>query len=96
MEDEIEFYYHLLEESSTISRNNYQKFVWKCRKIIELMDILNESYDKKIIRNMLIFILSLFDNYKTDFLSSRGVELKELSETERKILISTLKDEFLS
>ena len=45
---------------------------------------------------MLIFILSLFDNYKTDFLSSRGVELKELSETERKILISTLKDEFLS
>jgi hypothetical protein len=96
MDWEVEFYSNIMEQALAVLDKDDKKFIWKCRKIIELMDILNESYDKKIIRNMLIFILSLIDNYKTDFLSSRGVELKRLSETERKILITTLKEEFLS
>jgi hypothetical protein len=93
MDWEVEFYSNIMEQALAVLDKDDKKFIWKCRKIIELMDIFN---DKKIIRNMLIFILSLIDNYKTDFLSSRGVELKRLSETERKILITTLKEEFLS
>jgi len=96
MINEIELYHDILDESSIVLRNKYQRFVWKCHKIIELMNDLDDFCDKKILRNALILIISLFNNYSPDYITSGSVKLEKISKIERENLIRILEKEFLS
>ncbi|MFX1392314.1 MAG: hypothetical protein ACFFAH_01955 [Promethearchaeota archaeon] len=96
MINEIELYHNILDESSIVLSNKYQRFVWKCHKIIELMNDLDENCDKKILRNALIIINSLFNNYSPDCINSGSIKLEKLSKIERENLIRVLEKEILS
>ncbi|MFX0187793.1 MAG: hypothetical protein ACFE8A_08660 [Candidatus Hodarchaeota archaeon] len=86
MDWEVEFYSNIMEQALAVLDKDDKKFIWKCRKIIELMNFLRQSYKKIVVKNALILILSLFEDYRIDAISKK----------EKNILINTLKEEFLA
>ncbi|MFX1392313.1 MAG: hypothetical protein ACFFAH_01950 [Promethearchaeota archaeon] len=96
MDWEVEFYSNIMEQALAVLDNNDEKFIWKCRKIIELMNFLKYSYNKLLVKNALILILSLFENHYIGLVTSKPKNLDYFSKQEKKILIDTLKEEFLA
>lgn len=93
LDKEVDYYSDILEQVSLILNDEDQAFIWKCHQIIDLMNYFKESKDKSFIKNALIIILSLFENFYIDLVLSKGIDLDEMSIQEKEILIETLKDE---
>lgn len=96
MDWEVEFYSNIMEQALAVLDTNDEKFIWKCRKIIELMNFLRHSYKKIVVKNALILILTLFEHYGIDLISSKSEDLDAFSKQEKNILINMLKEEFLA
>jgi len=96
MDWEVEFYSNIMEQALAVLDDKDEKFIWKCRKIIELMNFLKHSYNKLLVKNALIIILSLFEDYCIDLITSNRDDLDALSKLEKKIFIDTLKEEFFA
>ena len=83
------------------SRNDIKKKeICRDRSIIKLMKIWKnkkESFMKEIIKNSLIFVLTLFEDEDDppDLYNTLGKESSSLKNREREVFISQLKNEFL-
>ena len=86
MDWEVEFYSNIMEQALAVLDTNDEKFIWKCRKIIELMNFLRHSYKKIVVKNALILILSLLEDYCIDLISSKSEDLDTISKQEKNIL----------
>ncbi len=95
MSDESEFYMEILEKYSKICDDEDEKLIGVCQKIVELMEILRITNDKQLVKNALIFILSLFDlDHVVEFKSSGDHTSNYISNQEKEKLISILEEEF--
>ncbi len=94
MSNENEFYMEILEKYSKICDDEDEKLIGVCQKIVELMEILRITNDKQLVKNALIFILSLFDLDHVELKSSKDNTPYYISHQERKKLISILEEEF--
>ena len=98
MDWEVIFYSEIMEQAFDILNDNNNRFIWECHKIIELMNILKESEKenfKLIIKNALILLLSIFEDFYIDSLDSKSAEFDDISNQEKEILINTLKSEII-
>ena len=99
--DEINCYDEILD-CFMKSKNDYkQKEICRDRSIIKLMKIWKnkkELYIKEVIKNSLIFVLTLFEDEEDppDLYNTLGKESSLLKNSERGELVSILKEEFLS
>ena len=96
MDWEARLYSDIMEQAFYVLNDYDDRFIWKCHIIIDLMDILKESVKesiKLVIKNALILLLSIFEDYYIDLLDSKSVEFDEISNQEKDILINTLKSE---
>ena len=99
--DEINCYNEILD-CFIKSKNDFrQKEICRDRSIIKLMKILKDKKDeyiKEIIKNSLIFILTLFEAEEDppDLYNTLGKESSSLKNSEKEDFVSTLKEEFLS
>ena len=99
--DEINCYNKILDCFMKSKNDFKQKEICRDRSIIKLMKIWKEEwafYIKEIIKNSLIFVLTLFEdeNDPPDLCNTLGKESSSLKNSEKKELVSTLKEEFLS
>lgn len=95
MINETEYYSDLMKEFSYIRNDVYQRELWRNEKIIELMKISEKIYYHKFIQNSLIFIMSLFNDNFIDSYEYESKVIDDLVESERQILLSTLKVEII-
>jgi len=96
MDWEVIFYSEIIDQAFDLLNKDKNSLIWKCHKIIELMNILKESENeflKLAIKNALILLLSIFEDFYIDSLDSKSVEFDEISKIEKDILINTLKSE---
>ncbi len=56
------------------------------------MDFLKVTNNRDLVRKLLITILSLFENYNSEFNLAKVIDLENISEYEREVLIKTLKE----
>ncbi|TFG08896.1 MAG: hypothetical protein EU539_01120 [Promethearchaeota archaeon] len=94
MMSEGEFYDHILGQFSQISGDSHQKELWKNNKIRDLMTKFKNNGDPCFVKNALIVIMALFDDYLKDsyFLNSKSI--KESSREKKDLILSFLKDIF--
>lgn len=98
--DEINCYNEILD-CFIKSRNDLKKKeICRDRSIIKLMKIWKdrkESYIKEMIKNSLIFVLTLFEDPDDppDLYNTLGKESSSLKNNEREVFISQLEKEFL-
>ncbi len=83
---------YILNDFSTVLDDRDKEFIWKCEKIIELMDILKVTNNRDLVRKILITILSLSENYNSEFNMAKVLDLENISEYEREVLIKTLRE----
>ncbi len=95
MINETEYYSDLMKEFSYIRNDVYQRELWRNEKIIELMKISEKIYYHKFIQNSLIFIMSLFNDNFIDSYECESKVIDDLVESDRQILLSTLKVEII-
>ncbi|MFW9989123.1 MAG: hypothetical protein ACFFC3_10740 [Candidatus Odinarchaeota archaeon] len=95
-EFELEFYLKIVDFFQKENTNSENKEIWKNKSIIELMNLLKQTQDYKFIANALILLLSLFEHEPPDLYANRGYHINNISEKDKRILISELKNEFLS
>ena len=67
--------------------------IWYYRTLVKLMELLNRTKNKNLVKNALIILLYFFKNIPIDNFSTQGVGLKSLSNKEKNALISILKKE---
>ncbi|MFX1338472.1 MAG: hypothetical protein ACFFDK_07670 [Promethearchaeota archaeon] len=100
MIDEIDCYNEIID-CFIKSKNDFkQKEICRDRSIIKIMKIWREKKDfyiKEIIKNSLIFVLTLFEdpNDPPDLYNTLGKESSSLKNSEKEEFVSTLKEEFL-
>ena len=95
MINETEYYLDLMKEFSYIRNDVYQRELWRNKKIIELMKISERICYHKFIQNSLIFIMSLFNDNFIDSYECESKVIDDLVDSERQILLSTLKVEII-
>ncbi len=95
MINETEYYSDLMKEFSYIRNDVYQRELWRDEKIIELMKISEKIHYHKFIQNSLIFIMSLFNDNFIDSYECESKVIDDLVESDRQILLSTLKAEII-
>ncbi len=83
---------YILNDFSTVLDDRDKEFIWKCEKIIELMDILKVTNNRDLVRKILITILSLSENYNSEFNMAKVLDLENISEYEREVLIKALRE----
>ena len=99
MDWEANFYSEIMDHAFDVLNDGNDRFIWKCHKIIELMNILKESaneYFKIVIKNALILLLSIFEDFYVASVDLKSVDLDEISKQEKEILINTLKLEIIT
>ena len=79
---------YIFNDFSTVLDDKDKTFIWKCEKIIELMDILkvtNNRNNRDLVRKILITILSLSEDYNSEFNLAKILDLESISEYEREV-----------
>ncbi|MBA7643450.1 hypothetical protein ES703_51176 [subsurface metagenome] len=98
--DEINCYNEILDCFMKSKNDFKQKEICRDRSIIKLMKIWKDkrnSYIKEIIKNSLIFVLTLFEDPSDppDLYNTLGKESSSLKNSEKEEFVSTLIEEFL-
>ncbi len=99
MDWEAEFYSDIMDQAFDVLNKGDEKFIWKCHKIVELMNFLKESADdffKLVVKNAIILLFSIFEDFYIDLVVSKSVDLDTISKQEKEILINTLKTEIMT
>lgn len=99
MDWETEFYSDIIDQAFTVLNDGDDKFIWKCNKIIELMNFLKESTNEffnLVAKNAIILLLSIFEDFNIDLGLTKSVDLDAISEQEKEILIKILKSEIIT
>ena len=91
---ETQFYMDVLEKVSQNNENSEETLLLICKKIVELMSLLEETKNKEFVQNALIVMIALLVDYIPDFPMRKGTDLKYISKQERETLNNVLKQEF--
>ncbi len=92
---ETQFYTSILKKFSQDNENGEKQLLMICKKIIEVMSLLEETEDKQFVQNALIVIIALLKDYIPDFPMKKGTDLRFISKEERETLHNILKDEII-
>jgi hypothetical protein len=92
---EIDYYMNLINEFYNFSGDPIQKQLWKDQKIIELTKILKETGDLKFFQNSLVFIMSLSIDTFLDTYECESKYIGDLIDSEKEILLATLRVEVI-
>lgn len=92
---ELDFYLKIIDYFQKEKVDKEKTEIWKNQSIIELMKYLKRTHNRTLVTNALILILSLFEDIPPDIYNNRGVNLKRISERDKRFLIEDLKEEFL-
>ncbi|MBN1215696.1 MAG: hypothetical protein JXA99_09695 [Candidatus Lokiarchaeota archaeon] len=90
---DLDYYYDILEQYQQISKTEKDKDIWKYRLYMQLMELLIDKNNITLVRNSILLILSLFENLPPDPYNNQGININSITEAEKKILISNLKEE---
>jgi hypothetical protein len=98
--DEINCYNEILDCFMKSKNDVKKKEICRDRSIIKLMKIWKQKKDqyiKDIIKNSLIFVLTLFEDPDDppDLYNTLGKEPSSLKNSEKEEFVSTLKEEFI-
>lgn len=67
--------------------------LWKDYSIIELMHILDEEHNPLFVKNALIVIIALFEDFLYDSFHHRSKDVAQISESKKELFIKLLKRE---
>ncbi|MGQ4874140.1 MAG: hypothetical protein ACTSVV_04500 [Promethearchaeota archaeon] len=92
---ELACYEKILQFYETCQDSREKIEIWKSRSLINLMNKLAETKNKRLIRNAIILLISLFEDIPPDIYNNRGIDINRLSEKDRKKILAKLESEFL-
>ena len=95
IQDDFEYYAQLFEDFQNHKCNETQLEIWRCDKIIELMENLRFSVNREFVRDALVLILTLYYGYTRDYALIGAKDTKNLSRDERTDYLMILKTEFV-
>ncbi len=94
LSDGIEFYLKVFKQISAIYTNHDETEVNISKKISEIVEELKETNDKKLVKEALTFIVSIFENYMSDdYNVSAGLSIDKISTPEKDIYKAALEAE---
>ena len=96
MAEEICFYDQLFKSINSFKFESNKKDLWKIHQINLLMSRFKDKNSSNIIKNGLIIILAFFNDYLKDSFHSNNRDIKNLSDLEKKMVITILREEFIS
>jgi len=92
--DGIEFYLEVFKRISAIYTNHDESEVNISKKISEIVIELKKTNDKKLVKEALTFIVSIFENYMSDdYNVSAGLSIDNISAPEKAIYKAALEAE---
>ncbi len=91
----MEFYSNVFDKFLETSNDVKEKESWKCKSIIELMNISKGRVNNIFCENGLRIIMDLSNNYYIFPHECESKSYIKLSKKEKKILFSILKKEFI-
>ncbi len=68
--------------------------IWYYRTLVKMMELLDRTKNKNLVKNALIVLLYFFKNIPIDKFSTQGVDIERLSNKEKSAFISIMKNEF--
>ena len=92
---ELECYQKILDYFQKDNVHNENTEIWKSQSLIEIMTLLDQNKNRALVTNIIILLLSLFEDMPPDTYNNRGVDISQISIEERKSLILGLEEEFL-
>ena len=96
MSNEGQFYDQLFESFNSLQNESNNAETWKIHQINELMKTFRDKNNSTIIKNGLIIIMAIFDEYLRDCFYIKSKNVKNLNDAEKKAVITILSDEFIS
>jgi len=88
-------YLEIIEYFNERTINQEEKEIWKNHILIELMNFLNQTNNRKLVTNAIILLLSLSEDNPLDIYSDRGTNINQIVDKDKKLLIQNLKEELL-
>ena len=95
MDFEFDTYMKIIEVFKKGKLDRKAVEIWKDKSLMELMELLKRTQNRTLVTNAIILLISLFENIPPDTYNNRGRDIREISQNDKKILMSKLKDEFL-
>ncbi len=95
MSEEVDLYGKIFDRFSKIVSESENKEILKESSMDNLMEILNETDNELFMKNALIIIMSLINDYIPGSNEFRSKLVQELHEHEKELLKSILKGEFI-
>ncbi len=92
---ELNCYLDIIEYFKENQINNEEREIWKNHSLIELMRFFDRTRNRELVSNAIILMLSLGEDKPIDIYSDRGVNIDQIADNDKKLLIKKLKDEFL-
>ena len=92
---EFDYYMKIIDYFKKEKPNRKNLEVWKDKSLIELMELLERTQNRTLVKNAIILLISLFGNIPPDIYNNRGHDIREISKKDKKILMDELRDEFL-
>ncbi|MBD3253465.1 MAG: hypothetical protein GF383_00150 [Candidatus Lokiarchaeota archaeon] len=93
MKCEDEFYDKILEKFLECKKSKEKSDLWKSQTIIQLMENIKQKNNKEFVKNALLVLMSLEEDFLRDSFHIKSKDFSILSKEEKTILSSLLKEE---
>ena len=93
---EVDYYLSIIDFFQNQYNNKEIIEIWKNKSFIELMEVLKRTRKKEFVTNIIILILSLFDQMPPDTYNNRGIKVNSLNNSDKLSYINLLKSEFIN
>jgi hypothetical protein len=92
---EFDYYMKIIDYFKKQKPNRKDLEIWKDKSLMELMELLEHTQNRTLVKNAIILLISLFENMPPDTYNNRGHDIREISKKDKKILMEELREEFL-
>ncbi|KKM74092.1 hypothetical protein LCGC14_1403820 [marine sediment metagenome] len=92
---ELNCYLEIIEYFKDNQINRDEREIWKSHSLIELMKFLARAKNRDLVSNAIILLLSLSEDKPLDIYSDRGMDINQIADGDKKLLIKRLMEEFL-
>lgn len=93
---EMDLYSKILDVYQNKQLDKESIEIWKNKAYIDLMRVLERTKNKELVKNAIILILSLFEEFPIDRYETYGINTKELKNDKKKAYLSEMKMELFS
>ncbi|MFX0031182.1 MAG: hypothetical protein ACFE8E_13990 [Candidatus Hodarchaeota archaeon] len=91
-----DWWYNKIFRGYAKARKNRYETLWLCKMLKKLMFLLNTTQDTTLVKNSLIILLNLFEDFPLDRFEKKGRDTKYLSQKEKNELKKLLKDALIT